>query len=769
VQDISVYDTSNMENTEQISRQNTISVRQIMKDLRELSIRDLNPEDRLDKIVALVAKQLDVDVCSCYVVRPGDVLELYATYGLDKKAIHETFLRVGEGLIGEIALQQKALIIEDAWNHESFVYKPETKEKPFKSLAGVPLIKSNKLLGVLAVQTKKVQSFSQDMIEVLETIGLVVAEMLSGDLAKKKRRDVIPTGGRQKFDGTGLIEGFATGHVVLHKRLEQPIQLLATNTQKETQKLLQALDRVEREVNKILATSHRSGGQSDIFETYLMFIKDKGWIAKMTKAIETGLSADAAVQKVGEEVTSRMELMTDPYIKERIHDVQDLVSRVMRHLRRGTKQAVKAPKMPRQTILVAKSMGPAELLDYDLKKIKGIILEEGSQTMHMVIVTRSMNIPLICGIKNVTDVFAEGDTVILDATNGSVYLNPSDDTLDALNEQTAHQRKLKAKYAQMKELPAITQDGVNVSLNVNAGLSNDLVLDGNVYYDGVGLYRTELPFMLTDQLPNVKTQTAIYRRALLQAKEKPVVFRTLDIGSDKVLPYFERQMEENPAMGWRSIRMTLDRRALLRNQLRAFLRAAAGRDLYVMFPMISSIREFREAKNTLNIEIEQERTRGSRLPKSIKVGTMLEVPSLVFQLDGLLKEVDFVSIGTNDLMQFLYAADRGNPTIWNRYDPLSPALLKVLKYVNDMCLKAGIPCSVCGEMAGRPLEAMALVGLGFNRLSMNPSSLGAVKATLRSMNQKEVTPYLNRLLSTVPGSLREHLRLFAVDHGIFIG
>ena len=215
--------------------------------------------------------------------------------------------------------------------------------------------------------------------------------------------------------------------------------------------------------------------------------------------------------------------------------------------------------------------------------------------------------------------------------------------------------------------------------------------------------------------------------------------------------------------------MTLDRRALLRNQLRAFLRAAAGRDLYVMFPMISGIREFREAKQTLHIEVEQEKMRGGRLPKNIKVGTMLEVPSLIFQLEGLLKEVDFISIGTNDLMQFLYAADRGNPTIWNRYDPLSPALLKVLKYVNEMCLKAGIPCSVCGEMAGRPLEAMALVGLGFNRLSMNPTSLGAVKAAIRSMDKGKVNAYLNRLLATVPGSIREHLRLFAVDHGIFIG
>ena len=746
-----------------------ISVRQIMKDLRGISVRDLSPEERLDKIVALVAEKLRVDVCSCYIARPGDILELCATWGLDKKSVHETFLRLGEGLIGEIALQRKPLIVEDVWKHSSFVYKPETKEKPFKSLAGVPIIRSNKLLGVLAVQTKKIQSFSQDLIEVLETIGLVLGEMLSGNLFKKEETVVAPPSGRQKIEGTGLIPGFAIGRVIIHKRLEQPAQLLAKDTQKETQRLLKALDRVEQEVNRILATSHMTGAQSDIFETYLMFIKDKGWIAKMTKAIETGLSADAAVQKIGDEVTARMELMTDPYIKERIHDVQDLVGRVMRHLSRSAKKAGPKKKMPRQTILVAKSMGPAELLDYYLKKIKGIILEEGSQTMHMVIVTRSMNIPMICGIKNTTQIFSDGDLVALDATGGNVYLNPSDDTLDALSDQTNRQRRLKAKYTAMRDLPAVTQDGVQVSLNMNAGLSHDLMAESGFSYDGIGLYRTELPFMLTERLPNVKTQTAIYKRALIQAKDKPVIFRTLDIGSDKVLPYFEHQAEENPAMGWRSIRMTLDRRALLRNQLSAFLKAAAGRDLYVMFPMISSVREFQEAKNTLLMEMEQEKEQGGKLPKSVKIGTMLEVPSLIFQLDELLKEVDFISVGTNDLMQFVFAADRGNPNIWNRYDPLMPAFLKILKMINDKCMKAGIPCSVCGEMAGRPLEAMALIGLGYRRLSMNPAALGAVKAVVRTLHRAELENYLERQLKMVSGNLREYLRLFAVDHGVFIG
>ena len=744
-----------------------ISVRQIMKDLRDLSVRDITPEERLEKIVAMVAQRLRVDVCSCYLARPGDILELSATWGLDKKAVHETFLRVGEGLIGEIALQRKSLTFEDAWAHESFVYKPETKEKIFKSLAGVPLVRSNRLLGVLAVQTKRIQSFSSDLIEILETIAMVLAEMLSDNTLKKKEEETPPTEGRQKLEGNALISGWAMGQAIIHKRSEKVVQLLAKDTQKETQRLTDALNRVETEVNKILVTSHMTGDQSEIFETYLMFIKDKGWIAKMVKAIETGLTAEAAVQRIGEEMTSRMELMTDSYIKERVHDLKDLITRVLRHLSRRQKNTPKK-KLPRNTILVAKSLGPAELLDYDLKKIKGIILEEGSQTMHMVIVTRSMNIPLICGIKNVERVISEGDTVALDALGGHVYLNPSDETLDSLNNRANRQRRLRQKYNQMKDLPAITQDNVSISLNINAGLSNDLTLTGLGYFDGIGLYRTELPFMLTEELPNVKTQTDIYQKVLIQAKGKPVIFRTLDIGSDKVLPYFQRQVEENPAMGWRSIRMTLDRRALLRNQLRALIRAAGGYDLYIMFPMIASLHEFREARKTLDMEISRENELGGKMPKSIKVGTMIEVPSLVFQLEQLLKEVDFVSIGTNDLAQFLYASDRGNPMIWNRFDSLSPALLRVLKYINDTCRQANVPCSVCGEMAGRPLEAITLIGLGYRSLSMNQASLGAVKAAIRTLNQTDLTPYLEKQLSSATDSLREQLKMYMIDHGVFI-
>lgn len=744
-----------------------ISARYLMRELRRLMARDMSIQARLDRIVSLLAESLNVDVCSCYILRPGDLLELYATYGLDKNARHETFLRVGEGLVGEIALQRKPLFSEDAWAHPSFVYKPETNEKAFKSLAGVPLIRSNRLLGVLVIQTKKKQTYTSETIELLETVAMVVAEMLTGQhLTAPERENVAPMG-RQKLDAVSLIEGFAIGTIAIHKRMSQAVNLLAKDSQQEIQRLYAALETVEQEINKILATSHMTGEQSAIFDTYLMFLKDKGWILKMTKAIEAGLTAEAAVQKVGEEIAERMQMMTDPYIKERVHDFNDLGARVLKHLR-GKPSASKNKKMLKNTILVAKTLGPAELLDYDLSKIKGLILEEGSQTMHMVIVARSLNLPLVCGIKNVCSVLAEGDYVALDATAGIVYVNPSDETLDDLNTRTATRRKLEAKYHQIASLPAETVDGVEISLNINAGLSNDLTLPENTLFHGVGLYRTELPFMLSDTLPDVRMQEDIYRRVLIQAKGRPVVFRTLDIGSDKVLPYFHHKGEENPAMGWRSIRMTLDRRALLRNQLRALIHAAADRELFVMFPMISSVDEFLEAKATLNIELERARLQQAHMPQKVKVGTMIEVPSLIFSLDRLLREVDFVSIGTNDLAQFLFAADRGNPNIWNRYDNLSPALLKALRIIVHRCQEAHIPCSVCGEMAGRPLEAMTLVALGFTSLSMNPTALGPVKSAIRAMNYQQLSDYLEKQLSVSSRSLRDRLISYARDHGILI-
>lgn len=737
----------------------------LLKGIRHIIRKSENMQTKMDAVVSLIVDTVGVDVCSCYVMRPGDVLELYASKGLDSKSVHETFLRVGEGLVGEIAFKRKAQVFDNIWEHASFVYKPETGEKQFHSLAGVPILRENVLLGVLCVQTAESVLYPPEFMDLLQIIAMALADFLSaiasGSLEKK-----ISTGRQhQKLEATKIIAGRALGRAFVHKRVTFN-KVLAGNTSKEIKRLELAMKAVETEINHLLSKSDISEEQSNILETYLMFMRDKGWYNKMVKCINDGLTAQAAVQRVCSEIADRMQMMTDTYIKERIHDFTDLANRLIRHLRGELSPQVK--RLTKNTVLVAKSLGPAELLDYDVTRIKAIVLEEGSQTMHVVIVARSFNIPVIAGIKNISAIVLDDDLLAVDADDGFLYVNPSDEVTDEFEEKIKTQKRLQARLTQLSGLASVTLDNVPISLNINAGLSSDLINAKSALFDGIGLYRTELPFMSSEQLPDVKEQTAIYRRVVQEMKEKPIVFRTLDIGSDKVLPYFENKGEKNPAMGWRSIRITLDRQAILRGQLRAFIRACAGKKLHVMFPMITHIEEFRQAKEALKIELSREKEKGNPLPIEVKTGIMLEVPSLLFQLDALVKEVDFISIGTNDLAQFLFAIDRSNSMVWTRYDTLSPAFLKMLRFINETCEKAGVPCSICGEMASRPLESVALIGLGYKKLSMNPGALGRIKAVVRSINQKETESFLMGHLSDTVESLRSLLHSYAIDHDIFI-
>ncbi len=737
-----------------------------LKLLRDLMNKKLPIDVLLGKTVQIIATHLNVDVCSCYLIRPGDILELYATHGLDQAALHDTFLQVGEGLIGEIALQRKSLVFEDAWSHPSFVHKPETNETAFKSMAGTPILKGDHLYGVLAIQTTQIQTFSPDLIDLLETIALALSEILARENLQNKQENPTNTDHLKKLEGTCIIGGVAVGKAFIHKRIERTSNILAKDSSTEIKRLNDALLMVQTQINSMLTNPELAEEQIDIFKSYLMFTKDKGWIEKITTAIQRGLTAEASIQKVSDEITERMQLITDPYLQERIHDFHDLANRLIKNLKGKSKFAKLS--LDKNTILIAQNMGPAELLDYDTKKIKAIVLEEGSQTMHVAIVARSLNIPMIGGIKGVLSHINVGDYLALDATKGCVFINPSDEILDDFSIKIQTHQQLLEKYKLLKGLPAVTLDDVSVKLNINIGLPNDLMSIDYDDYDGVGLYRTELPFMTSNQLPDSETQTQIYKKAILQVGDKPLTFRTLDIGSDKVLPYFDNTGEKNPAMGWRSIRITLDRRALLRSQLRAFIRAVNGKELRIMFPMISDIGEFLEARKTLEIELNREKSKGGVLPSAIKVGTMVEVPSLIFQLPDLLKHVDFISVGTNDLCQFLFATDRGNPLIWNRYDSLAPATLKVLKYISDECRKADVPCSVCGEIASNPIDAIALVALGYTSLSMNPASIPAIKAAIRSMDCAKTAEYILSQMKQETNSIREQLKSYAIDHGIFI-
>lgn len=745
--------------------------RRLLARLRDVMAGGGGAEERLSRVVGLIAADMVAEVCSCYVMRAGEVLELFATEGLKKGAIHNTRLRVGEGLVGDIAAHARPLALADAQSHPNFAYRPETGEEIFHSLMGVPIIRGGRVVGVLVVQNRTMRHYTDEEIETMETVAMVLAELVaSGELVS--REELTPVDGNAllplRLEGIRLNGGVGIGTAILHNPRIVIRRLVAEDPDVEHDRLKTALSDIKKALDDLFSRPEmRDGEHRDVLETYRMFTEDKGWLGKIGEAIKTGLTAEAAVQKVHEDMRARMSQITDPYLRERLHDFEDLANRLLQRLS-GESGSAAAGELPADAILFARSMGPMELFDYDPKRLRGLVMEEGSPTMHVAIVARALDIPVVGRCKEALDKVESLDPVVVDGDNGQVFLRPSDDIRDIFSDALSQRQQRAAHYAKLKDLPAITRDGIAVRLMMNAGLLLDMQHLEDSGADGIGLYRTELPFMARNALPDVVAQTTLYKKIIDQAAGKPVVFRTLDVGGDKVLPYWNPYEEDNPALGWRSIRITLDRPAVMRHQLRALIRAAAGRELSIMFPMIAEVAELVQARHLLDMEIAHEKGKGHALPQRIRVGTMLEVPALAFQMDSLLPLVDFVSIGSNDMAQFLFAVDRGNPRIADRYDPLSPAMLTFMRYVAAKCDAAGVPLSVCGEMAGRPLEAMALLACGVRILSVSSPATGPVKTMIRSLSVGPVRAYLDHCLKLPDRSLRDRLRAFALDHQVIL-
>jgi phosphotransferase system enzyme I (PtsP) len=458
---------------------------------------------------------------------------------------------------------------------------------------------------------------------------------------------------------------------------------------------------------------------------------------------------------------------SDPMLRDRLHDLDDLANRLLRHLT-GKADTSAHEALPADTILFARTMGPAELLDYDRTKLRGLVLEEGSPTSHVAIVARALDIPLIGRIEEVLDQIEPGDWVIADGDTAEIHLRPAQNVREAYRHKLALRAQRQATFTAMRLQPANTKDGEHIKLLMNAGLIADVPHLEETGAEGIGLFRTELQFMISSRMPRLKDLVDLYRAVLDGAAGKPVVFRTLDLGGDKILPYARPVAEENPAMGWRAIRMTLDRPALLRYQIRALLAAAQGRDLDLMFPMVAEVAEFRVARTLVDRELERLSRTGGAPPRKVRVGTMLEVPALAFQLPALLSSTDFISIGSNDLMQFFFASDRGNPRLGNRYDLLSPPMLNFLKGIIDAARARGVPVTLCGEMAGRPLEAMALIGMGFRSLSMAPASIGPVKQMVLSLDFGRLSAFMADLYGRSDHTLRDVLKQFATDQRVVV-
>jgi phosphotransferase system enzyme I (PtsP) len=456
----------------------------------------------------------------------------------------------------------------------------------------------------------------------------------------------------------------------------------------------------------------------------------------------------------------------DAYWRERQRDLDDLSDRLLRILAGRITSADEPSSLPSDAILVARTMGPAELLDYDRKRLRGLVVEDGSAQSHVAIVAKALGIAAVGQARGVVERVSAGDAAIVDAITGEVHLRPSSDVISAYSDKVRFLARRQRQYRALRDVPALTTDGERVSLHINAGLLVDMPHLKQSGADGVGLYRTELLFMLSNTLPKLERQVESYRAVVARADGKPVIFRTLDIGGDKILHYLRQPAEENPAMGWRAVRMGLDRPALLRTQIRALLRAAAGAELRVMIPMVSEAVEMDAVRALVDKERGILLAKGYEAPKRVQLGAMIEVPGLLFELDALMKRSDFVSVGSNDLMQFLFAADRTNARVGSRYDPLSPAPLRALKALVKAAKKHNVPLTLCGEMAGRPIEALALIGLGFRSLSMSPASIGPVKTMILSTHAGRVSAHLETLLRKSAPNIRESLNNFAKSESI---
>jgi phosphotransferase system enzyme I (PtsP) len=749
-----------------------LSPRTLLRRLREAMARPAGTETKLGEIVRIIAAGMVAEVCSIYLLRAGDVLELFATEGLKPEAVHVTRLKVGEGLIGTIAASAKPLALADAQSHPKFAYRPETGEEIYHSLAGVPILRGGKIAGVLAVQNRTKRQYTEEEIEALETIAMVLAELFGSyqliaaeEMARIERAWHLP----QRFDGRTLAEGLAIGRAVLHEPKLTLVKTIAEDPAGEKRRLEDAFAAMRDSVDRLLAAPEIAGGGEtrEILEAYRMFATDTGWMVKLQAVVDAGFTAEAAVQRVQIETRHRMQAVTDPYLRERLADLEDLANRLLRHLI-GIQSSGQAEALPEEAVIVARNMGPAELLDFDRARLRAVVLEGGTAQSHVAIVARALNVPLIGGINGITQATEPGDRIIVDGENGQVFVRPSQDVLRAFGQSLAARQARVAEYAALRDDPPVTRDGRRITLYLNAGLLIDMAQLEETGAEGVGLYRTELHFMVRSRFPRIEEQRELYTRVLSQAGDKPVVFRTLDVGGDKALPYLRESAEENPAIGWRAIRIALDRPALLKSQVRALLQAAAGRRLCLMFPMVAEVDEFLRARELVNQEVERQRALNRLLPAKIEVGTMLEVPALVWQLPALLARVDFVSIGSNDLLQFLFSADRNNARLADRYESLSPPVLNCLREIVRSCDRLKVPLTLCGEMAGRPLEAMALIGLGFRRLSMPAGAIGPVKAMLRSLDVGQLEKFLADLYERPDHSLRRQLARFARDQGVQI-
>ena len=724
--------------------------RRLLRRLRDVLAADAKGQDRLDQITHLIADSMGSQVCSIYLFRDSETLELCATEGLKKSAVHQTRMKLGEGLVGRVARTGLPVNTGNAPQEKGFRFMPETGEEVFSSFLGVPIQRVGERLGVVVVQSKTAQVYSEDEVYALEVVAMVLAEMTElgafagGGMARLHTQPVTIKG------STGQ-EGAAEGRVWLHEARVVVTNPVADDPLHELDRIRAAVGQLRVSVDDLLAAESLDKDQKQVLEAYRMFAHSRGWLRRMEEDIASGLSAEAAVAKEQATARARLENVPDAYLRERLHDLDDLSNRLLRILTgQGSDTGANMPENP---ILLARNIGPAELLEYG-RKLKGVVLEEGSVGSHAAVVARALAIPMVIHAGRICSDALNGDAILVDGDQGVVHLRPEDQVARSFRDKIAMQAKAQERFSVLRDLPATTMDGTKIGLFMNAGLMADLPSLVGSGAEGVGLFRTELQFLIRSQMPRREELASLYARVMDSSRGLPVYFRTLDIGSDKVLPYMKPQDEPNPAMGWRALRVGLDKPGVLRMQLQALIRAAAGRPLTVMFPFVAEFAEFKEARGHLFRELHRETSLGHVVPEKIEVGAMLEMPSLAYAPDAFFEMVDFISIGGNDLKQFFFAADRENERVRKRYDVLNASFLTFLQFIVARCAASGTRLSFCGEDAGRPLEAVAFAAMGLRNLSMRPASIGPVKELLRGVDVQAVRQVIDTARSAGAETVR---------------
>ncbi len=619
---------------------------------------------------------------------------------------------------------------------------------------------------MLVVQNKAAREYTHEEIEAAQAVATLLAEIAaSGELLSQEETEAVGAMLHlpEKIKGFGIVSGIALGKAVFLQPPAPKHKVFAKNPAAEATRLEEGLTDLRQSVDDMLATNSLSGVSREVLETYRLFAYDRGWKDRLRAAVFSGLTAESAVEQVKSENRARLSQSRDPYLRERLHDLDDLSNRLLRHL--AGDKSIGQRALYDETILFARTMGPAELLEYDRKRLKGLVLGEVSATSHVAIVARALKLPMVTGAPEAMELTEEGDHAVVDGDAGEIYIRPTADVQEDYRAKQSRYHDVQASYASEKSLPPVTKDGAAVAILMNAGLALDLPFLEQTGATGVGLFRTELQFLIGSQLPSVAMQEALYSEVLDLADGKSVIFRTADIGGDKTAPYMEHGNEANPAMGWRGVRMAVDRPGMIRPQMRALLSAAAGRTLWVMFPFLTLTGEVDEIRELLDREIDRAKRRGKALPVDIKVGAMIETTASAWRAALIAQKVDFLSIGGNDLAQFYFAADRDSERVQRRYDPMNAGFLSFLKATVDKVSRTGTPLSYCGEQTADPVTAAALLGIGVRQFSLPAAFVGPFRRLVRSIEAKAVSDWLDEHMMTPEVTLRPAFTQFLKDSG----